>query len=158
MTWPRIRNIALSQLRALKDRLDGIDAEIEDDRLRAAMARRDAERELDVPAGFPAPDPPNAAVTSVPESGPQSVPVAETPEERVVRRHCKVLNVPESAPLSEIEVAYRQLIERLDAIGSDIQTDASGTVEQIRQRVDEAYLALRAARNPVAGRFDKLEL
>lgn len=161
MTWPqRLRNIALSQLRTLKERLDRIDAEIEDERLLRLRARSEAERELAEMAGPHAPAPstaptePRAAGASQAPAGSQMPSTQASP----LSRHYKVLGVADGATLAEVDAAYRQLIERCSTLTDDDNSEDRQMVSEIRTRVEEAYSHLREALNPAAGRFDKLEL
>jgi len=162
VSWSsRLRNIALSQLRAIKERLDRIDAETLEDRLREYQARADAERELADGIGRGGPFGQSPAPTGPASSGqPHRTPPPEAAgPDRSLERYYRILGVRSGAGLAEVEAAYRQLMERCAALdGAEEGTEERQIVAEIRSRVDEAYKALREALNPTAGRFDKLEL
>lgn len=157
----RLRNIAKSQLSALKERLDRIDAEdiSVDDPIRA---QRDALRELEDPtdlrlarrtpeeiaSGAPAarnvPQPTSASVASV-----SSTPLVV---------HYRRLGLPDGSDLSAIEAAYAGFRERCAPERFPAGSDDQKTAEEIFRRVQESYDALRDSLDSSAGRFDKLEL
>jgi multidrug resistance efflux pump len=162
VSWPhRIRNIALSQLRAIKERLDRIDAEIDDERLRYLQARSAAERELaddvvhprvaDARAGTVDRDVDRAQASTASADAP-------APQGSPLHRYYKVLGLADGASMAEIDAAYEQLTERCGTLDGTEGSEESQIVTEIRARVDEAYAALREALNPTAGRFDKLEI
>jgi curved DNA-binding protein CbpA len=161
-----LRNIALSQVRAIKERLDRIDAEMEEDILREREARDAAVRELDDIVGLPATRPadtsPSPPSQPQPESSVASAQVrpAQPVDERAARiaRAYKVLSLPEGADLTEVDIAYRKLAERCRSDAFPEGSPERETADAILQRLNEAYNTLREALNPLAGRFDKLEL
>lgn len=161
MSWSsRLRNIALSQLRAIKERLDRIDAETLEDRLREYQARADAERELadGISRGGPFGQSPAPAEPSSSAQPRRTPPPEVAGPNRSLDRYYRILGVRSGAGLAEVEAAYRQLIERCAALDGTEGSEERQIVAEIRSRVDEAYKALREALNPTAGRFDKLEL
>ncbi len=166
MSWQRrLRHIALTQVRAIKDRLDRMDAEMEDAYLRERQARDDALRELDDIADVPLPRPTQPLEQSAQpprqESQAQS-PVISAPalDERSAKlaRAYRILGVPDGADLSEVEAAYRKLSGRCLSVEFAEGSEERQTAETIMARVNEAYNTLREELNPAAARFDKLEL
>lgn len=166
MSWQRrLRHIALSQVRAIKDRLDRIDAEMEEAYLRDREARDAALRELDsIPAEappIPTPQTESAAERgqAEPAARPQQAPPSATDEQSAkLSRAYRVLGVPDGSDLSEVEAAYRKLAGRCRSIEFAEGTEERQTADVIMARLDEAYNTLREALNPAAARFDKLEL
>ncbi len=161
MSWSsRLRNIALSQLRAIKERLDRIDAEMLEDRLLEYQSRAAAEQELAEHLGT-ASAPPASATSATPPPTPvqnTSQLEAETATDVTLTRSYRILGLKPGASLAEVEFAYQQLVERCSSLGGAEGSEEQQIVTEIRARVDEAYNALREALNPTAGRFDKLEL
>ncbi len=157
----RLRNIAASQINALKERLDRIDAE-EAEALHARRTRRDAVDELNDPAdrrlarrtpeeiaaGKPAPQPPPV------EPPPQSAASPVSP----LSTHYRILGVAEGADLEAIEAAYAKLAARCAPDRFPEGSEEQEAAKEIFKRVDAAYNALRDALDPTYGRFDKLEL
>ncbi len=162
MSWPhRLRNIALSQLRAIKERLDRIDAEMDDERLRYLQSRAAAERELADDGVAPGMTDMRRGTVDQPIGQPQAGPAAggaAGPQSSPLHKHYKVLGLPDGATMAEIDAAYQQLTERCGTLDGAQGSEESQIVTEIRTRVDEAYAALREALNPTAGRFDKLEI
>ena len=118
----RLRNIAKSQVNALKERLDRIDEEAEVDDL-SQRAERDAAKELDDPTDIrPARRSPEEiaagtrvkAPTAAPplRSAPAQPPTYE-PASSPLSLHYRRLGVAEGADLSTVEDAYKKLKDTL---------------------------------------------
>ncbi|NLI00509.1 MAG: hypothetical protein GX446_13575 [Chthonomonadales bacterium] len=164
MSWQRrLRHLALSQVRAIKERLDRIDAEM-DDVLREREARDAALRELDEEVGLPPLPRSKPSPAAEPVGGAAPTTSATVPEpsrldaDTEVARACRILGVSEGADLAEVEAAYRKLCERCRSVEFPEGSEERETADAIMARVDEAYAKLREVLNPAAGRFDKLEL
>jgi hypothetical protein len=164
MSWRRLRNLALSQVRAIKDRLDQLDLDDQDAHARERNAREAALRELDDEVGLPPLRPAGVEPRTMtgPDSAARGVPseAASPPTESQasLSRAYRILGVKEGADLDEVETAYRKLAERCRTVDFDEGSEEKTTAAAIMVRVDEAYNLLREALNPAAGRFDKLEL
>jgi hypothetical protein len=166
MSWPkRIRNIAASQLNAIKDRLDRIDEESAMETLERVGARAAAEQELSdalhetaprplrTPAEIAAGAQPRAAQ---PATQPTTQPTA--PVVTPLSRSYRILGLPEGAPLTEVAARYKELAARSDPKRFEPGSTDEANARDILKRVEDAYKALAEALDPAAGRFDKLEL
>lgn len=159
MSWSRrLRNIALTQVKAIKERLDSIDAEADADLVARRREREDALRELR--DGIEQEGRPRTPEEIAGGAGPRvdSSPTPQTATPSALARYYKVLGVQEGADLGEVEEAYRRLASRCRAVNFENGSEEQQSANEIMERVDEAYNALREALNPAAGRFDKLEL
>ncbi len=162
----KLRNIALSQINALKDRLDRVDEETEAE-VMARRADREARRELDEFY-----DPPSTGLRTpeqiVAGAGRVSRPVQERVEPHApaapyvqassLTRHFKVLGLADGAELAEVEAAYVALVARCDPERFPEGTTERQSATEIRTRVESSFSALKDALDPTVGRFDKLEL
>ena len=185
MTIPeRLYRIARHKLTELKDRLDQLDSEAEidpeiEERRRQSRSRADARRELDEDIQLPnAPKAPGPDVAPVPL---QPNTVRRTPEEiaRGVRPgisststpasaaqtaqpdplayHYKLLGVESGSDFATVQAAYNNLAARCDVSRFPAGSLEAQQAEQIRQRLDASYKALRDALDMTARRFDLLE-
>ncbi len=161
----RLRNIALSQIKAIKDRLDRVDAEEQEaaDIVTDRRSEADATRELNDPADvrLVRRTPEEIAAGTIPAR--QGAPASSrattaTAPANPLAVHYRVLGVEEGADLSTIEAAYNQLASRCAPERFPEGSEEHATAVQIRRRVESAYNALRDELDPTAGRFDKLEL
>lgn len=173
----RLRNIAKSQLKAMQDRLDRIDEEVELE-ARERRAERDARRELDDPTDIrPAMRTPEeiAAGVSRPAAGAsanQSVsqparPTVDTappntpstpPSATSLTASYRILGLEDGADLSAVDDAYAKLSARCAPDRFPEGSEEQQAAHEIFKRVDAAYNTLRDSLDPTAGRFDKLEL
>jgi len=166
MSWQqRLRHIALSQVRAIKERLDRIDAEMDDEYLSERHSRDAAIRELDKVGEMPVPGRPHPAEPAAELSPSQSTQTTDTgttaiQDERSAKlsRAYRIMGVQDGADLSEVEAAYRKLSARCRAAEFPEGSEERETADAIMARVNEAYNTLREELNPAAARFDKLEL
>jgi DnaJ-domain-containing protein 1 len=155
----RLRNIALSQIKAVKDRLDRVDAEIEQElaeRRAAEQARRELLDELSegaAPVSLRTPQEIARGEGGGIRNAPQTPPVANP-----LSRHYRVLGLEEGADLEAIEEAYAGLAKRCAPDRFPAGSEEQKAAQEILQRVEAAYNALKDALDPTAGRFDKLEL
>ncbi|MCX6360944.1 MAG: hypothetical protein NT029_14120 [Armatimonadetes bacterium] len=166
MSWPkRIRNIAASQLNAIKDRLDRIDEESAMETLERVGARAAAEQELSDALHETAPRPLRspAEIATGAQARPvqtgarptaQTAAAAQTP----LSRSYRILGLSDGAPLPEVEVRYKELAARSDPTRFEPGSADEANARDILKRVEDAYKALAEALDPAAGRFDKLEL
>lgn len=162
----RIRTIALSGLKNIKDRLDKIDLEEETGAEPSYRAESDARRELAESLRSPqVPDRPirtpeqiieAASGNRTPAGAPR--PVVSEPSASPLDKHYKRLNLESGADFEAVHAAYTQLVLRCAPDRYPEGSDEQRTAEQILARVEESYGALREALDSTAGRFDKLEL
>jgi DnaJ-domain-containing protein 1 len=171
----RIRNIAVSQLGAIKDRIDRIDAEMEEEHARQLTRRqseRDAKNELDDPfdlrSNLRTPEEIATGRTKEAPSSTRTLASSPQTESRVspvkaapvnpLTHHYKVLGVDEGSDFQTVQAAYSKLAARCSPDRFPDNSEEQKTVIEIRQRVDSSYNSLRDALDPTSGRFDKLEL
>jgi len=163
----RLRNIAKTQINALKDRLDKADEEA-DFNDAARQAEVDAANELNDPADIRlARRSPDEIATGT-KSKPSPPPVARPPAAPAsssgtvgpLTIHYRRLGVEDGADLSAVEEAYGKLRDSCQRIKDRVPKDSEElkSAEEILKRVDDSYNTLRDALDPTAGRFDKLEL
>jgi len=155
----RVRNIAKTQINALKEHMERVDREYEDSVLEK-RAERDAREELSDPADLrPARRSPEEIATGRATRSTSSVPASITPVAAAspLAVHYRILGLEDGADLSSVEAAYNKLVARC-APDRFPEADERQAAEEIFKRVDAAYTALRDALDPTAGRFDKLEL
>jgi hypothetical protein len=150
----RIRNIAIGQINAIKERLDRLDAEAEETDPRArADAQREVAGEIDDLTPLRSPEEIAGGVLRTSSS---SRPASRT--ESPLARHYRVLGLNDGADLSEVEAAYANLASRCSPARFADGSDEAAAAAEILRRVDTAYAALRDALDPTAGRFGKLEI
>lgn len=160
----RIRTIAISQINAIKDRLDRIDAEEDEamaqrrDRdlavdelkdpadIRVAAQRRTPE---EIAAGIPAATRPAPGGSGEPPAGPAGGPLAT---------QYRILGLQDGADLESVEAAYQGLAARCSPDRFPAESSERESASEIFKRVDSAYNTLKEALDPTVGRFDKLEL
>jgi len=158
----RLRNIALSQIKVLKERLDRIDAEEESSEEVQRRLRRDAEEELLDPADRTltrrTPEEIAAGVLRSQELARSPAAVPPQPAVSPLSVHYRVLGLEEGADLQAVEAAFSRLAARCLPARFPEGSAERKTAEEIYLRVETAYTALREQLDPTAGRFDKLEL
>ena len=156
----RLRNIALTQLNALKERLDRVDEEAEVD-VSGKYAERDARRELSDPTDIrPTRRSPEEIAKGSPSQGPrdQAAAPAQKVEENVLAAHYRRLEIPIGSDLSTVESAYEKMRNLIAELGKSGGAEQQQKADEILKRYTESYEILRDALDPTAGRFDKLEL
>jgi hypothetical protein len=145
----RLRNIAIGQINAIKERLDRIDNDTDlDDPLEEAKARREV-------MGA---DPLREKLRTPEEIAGGSGATRPAPAPSPLARHYRVLGLPEGADLEAVDAAYEKLVARCKAEHFTPGTEEAAAAAEILRRVETAYDALRDALDPTVGRFDKLEL
>jgi len=158
MSLPRrLRNIALSQIKAIRDRLDRIDAEAAEEEAAQQRAERSARQELkDEANARPTPTlrTPEEIASGAPRPAMSAAPQPASP----LAIHYRVLGLEEGADLGAIEAAYHRLAKRCAPERFPEGSEEQQAAQEIFKRVDAAYNALRDALDPTAGRFDKLEI
>ncbi|HSV74996.1 MAG TPA: hypothetical protein VLH79_14645 [Chthonomonadales bacterium] len=166
----RLRNIALSQINAIKERLDRIDAEAEEEELGRRLrgdARRELNQTMEREQRLRSPD--EIAGRAVQHAGPRSAAgadaAAQTPAPRSeamagspLAKHYRVLGLTDGEDLAAVEGAYARLSARCAPERFAAGSDEEAAAREILGRVDAAYNAIREALDPTAGRFDKLEI
>lgn len=152
----RLRNIALSQINAIKERLDRIDAEAEAE---AALKRAELEarRELDeiTPSSRPTLRRPEEIA---PPLGDPATPRHVAAPANPLSVHYRILGLEEGADLATVEATRAKLVARCAPERFPEGSEERRAAEEILKRVESAYDALKEALDPTAGRFDKLEL
>lgn len=165
----RIRNIAVSQMQVIKERIARIEAEAEAEMSRRVFDRRAAEEELDALPGdevqVPAPSPvprQKAAPRTPSEIAPAAPPPVQQPPvqsgSNALAIHYRVLGLTVGADLIEVERVYKELAARCAPSRFEAGSPEASDAAAILVRVEAAYTRLREALDPTAGRFDKLEL
>jgi len=167
----RLRNIALSQISAIKERLDRIDAEAAAEEELSGRLRGEARRELDQAVDrqprLRTPEEiagrAEAPATIRASAGDQGMaqPTAHPSVEHTgspLARHYRVLGLADGDDLSAVESAYAKLSARCAPERFAAGSEEEAAAREILRRVDAAYNALREALDPTAGRFDKLEI
>jgi hypothetical protein len=179
----KIRNIAISQLGALKDRLDKIELEDESGALAERRATEQARAELDElgpsrsslrrpeeiapPTQRPASEsvrgatPTNFTRETVANSssGRSTLPPVNSPTgASAMIRHYRVLGLPDGSDMLSVQEAYESLMARCAPDRFPEGAEEQKAADEIRKRVEESYEELRDYLDATAGRFDKLEL
>lgn len=158
----RIRNIAITQLGVIKDRLDRIDHEAANDGIDPNVDRN-SRRELDDPFAEVKTmrSPEEIARGDIREKPSTPKPVSHRvqleAEMSPLAHHYRVLGVDDGADLSSVQNAYARLSARCDPNRFEKETEEYNTVVEIKKRVDASFEALRETLDPSVGRFDKLE-
>lgn len=160
----RLRNIAITQLNALKDRLDRIDDEAEVETT-VKHAERDARRELDDPTDIRpvrrSPEEIARGVPAAPRSDTHSsvsLPQSAPAEENSLAGHYRRLEIAPGSDLSAVEAAYEKIRNLIGELGKSGGAEQQQKAEELLKRYTESYEILRDSLDPTAGRFDKLEL
>jgi hypothetical protein len=149
----RLRNIAVSQINAIKDRLDHLDAEAEVTDPRAEL---DARREIaDLLPGRGSLRSPEEIAGGLLKSDATATTVKSTMSP--LERHYRVLGLSDGATLADVKAAYAKLAARCSPARFDAGSEEAAAAADILQRIEDAYNALSDALDPTAGRFDKLE-
>ena len=179
----RLYRIARHKLEEVKLRLDTLDEEalreLEREQARARQ-KTDAQRELDdamifssdnnssrtspSPTGYPPrkPEIPN----NVPNNGtrlrtPQEIAngkITPQPQEENLDFHYLRLGLTPGADYLDVQAAYTRFAERCDPSRFPAGSQEEQEAKQIKARLDESYHALRDVLDPMARRFDLLEL
>jgi hypothetical protein len=149
----KLRNIALSQINAIKERLDRIDAEAEA-ALRAELEARHEMEEI-IRASQPTLRRPEEIAPPLADPiTPRHTPAPTNP----LSVHYRILGLEEGADLATVEATHARLVARCAPERFPEGSEERRAAEEILKRVECAYDALREALDPTAGRFDKLEL
>jgi hypothetical protein len=164
----RLRTIALSGLKNIKDRLDQIDLEDDMGADPSARAEADARRELAdtlrsrETSGGPLRSPEQiVASAGGVRAGAEPVNAATTSEplsQNPLDRHYRRMGLEPGAEYEAVHAAYTQFVARCALERYPEGSDEQKMAAEILARVEESYDALREALDPTAGRFDKLEL
>jgi hypothetical protein len=172
----RLRNIAMTQINAIKERLDRVDAEADEEALRRRY-ERDARAELDditdirLPRRTPeeiatgrSSASPQRTERSVEATAPIRSPDGAAERDSTSRQpadplahHYRVLGVEQGTDFSAVQAAYSKLAARCSPDRFPEGSEERKVAEEIRKRVDASFDALRDALDATAGRFDKLE-
>jgi hypothetical protein len=157
----RLRNIAVSQLNALKDRLDRIDDEAEID-TSLKRAERDARDELNDPTDIRptrrTPEEIARGDSPRPSTSERTHQQQTTPDANPLAAHYRRLEIPVGSDLAAVENAYEKIRSLIAELGKSGGAEQQQRAEDLLKRYTESYEALRDSLDPTAGRFDKLEL
>ena len=157
----RLRNIAVTQLNALKDRLDRIDDEAEVD-TSLKRAERDARDELNDPTDIRptrrTPEEIARGTSPQPSTSDRSPQPQTTVDANPLAAHYRRLEIPVGSDLAAVENAYERIRNLIAELGRSGGAEQQQRAEELLKRYTESYEALRDSLDPTAGRFDKLEL
>lgn len=159
----RIRRILKGYMKTARERLDELEAELN--------ARRELEDYLEPGGGASVDLPPETALppadtTVAPpstRSTPPSVEQGSTSSGAVqlpadLQAHFRLLGIPPNADLRQAQEAYKQLMERAKPERFPEGSEERRRAEQICQRIQQAYDAVRQYLDPTSARFDRLEI
>ncbi|MCS6829950.1 MAG: J domain-containing protein [Armatimonadota bacterium] len=159
----RIRRIIKGYVKTARERLDELEAELN--------ARRELEEYLE-PAGSTGAKPMPETATPPTGSAPTAsqTRAAQTPMERQTAAgnsqqmsadllaHFRLLGIPPNADMRKAQEAYEQLMERANPERFPEGSEERRRAEQIRQRIQQAYDAIKQHLDPTSARFDRLEI
>lgn len=155
----RIGRIVKGYMKSARERLDELEAELN--------ARRELEEYLEPGGGSGGPLPPDSTartstevppVRTPPTTRQEGAPASAPPLSEDLQAHFRLLGIPPNADLRQAQEAYRQLMERADPERFPEGSEERRRAEQIRQRIQEAYDAVRHHLDPTSARFDRLEI
>ncbi len=145
----RIRRIIKGYMKTARERLDELEAELN--------ARRELEDYLEPAAGTPETAPPQARSTQPPvEQGRATGSAPPMPSDLLA--HFRLLGIPPNADIHQAQEAYQRLMERAKPERFPEGSEERRRAEQIRQRIQQAYDAVRQYLDPTSARFDRLEI
>lgn len=157
----RIRRIIKGYMKTARERLDDLEAELN--------ARRELEEYLEPGGGTSMP--PDIALP--PFDTPKSAPPARSTQPSVEQgttksdapqvtsdllAHFRLLGIPPNADIRQAQEAYKQLMERANPERFPEGSEERRRAEQICQRIQQAYDAVRQYLDPTSARFDRLEI
>ncbi len=159
----RIRRILKGYMKTARERLDELEAELN--------ARRELEDFLEPGTDSSATRPPetvlppaNTPVTSAPGGStraPQEQEIAARNTAQMsadLLAHFRLLGIPPNSDLRQVREAYQRLMERANPHRFPEGSDERRRAEQICQRIQQAYDAVRQHLDPTSARFDRLEI
>lgn len=156
----RIQRIIKGYMKTARERLDELEAELN--------ARRELEDYLEPGGGINLPPestlPPADTKGSVPTRSTQpsaeqgSIPsgTAQMPSDLLA--HFRLLGIPPNADIRQAQEAYKQLMERAKPERFPEGSEERRRAQQICQRIQQAYDAVRQYLDPTSARFDRLEI
>jgi DnaJ-domain-containing protein 1 len=158
----RIRRILKGYMRTARERLDELEAELN--------ARRELEDYLEPASGTGANLPPETALPADTPVTSSSTRSTQTPAEQGstvgntlqmpadLLAHFRLLGIPPNADLRQAREAYQKLMERANPQRFPEGSAERRRAEQICQRIQQAYDAVRQYLDPTSARFDRLEI
>jgi DnaJ-domain-containing protein 1 len=148
----RIRRIIKGYWKTARERLDELEAELN--------ARRELDNYLEPGGGTDAEIPPDAATTTVQRPPVERESVTEsTPQVSPdLLAHFRLLGIPPNADIRQAQEAYKRLMERAKPERFPEGSEERKRAEQICQRIQQAYDAVRQYLDPTSARFDRLEI
>ncbi|GBC95089.1 hypothetical protein HRbin16_00876 [bacterium HR16] len=150
----RIRRIIKGYMKTARERLDELEAELN--------ARRELEDYLEPGSGIdvhlpPETAPPQARSTQPPLEQGRATSSAP-PMSSDILAHFRLLGIPPNADLHQAQEAYKRLMERAKPGRFPEGSEERQRAEQICQRIQQAYDAVRQYLDPTSARFDRLEI
>ncbi len=154
----RLRRLVKGYMKSAREQLDELEAELN--------ARRELEEYLQPGGGLGeslSPEVPmrTDVTTELTPEAPRAGQERATSAPALpadLQAHYRLLGIPPSADLRQAQEAYRQLVERADPARFPEGSEERQRAERIRQRIQEAYDAVRQHLDPTSARFDRLEI
>jgi DnaJ-domain-containing protein 1 len=151
----RVRRIIKGYMKSARERLDELEAELN--------ARRELEDYLK-PAAEPTSPPAESSTSastssrSTPLPGESGAP-SQTPQmSPELLSHFRLLGIPPNADIRQAQAAYKQLMERAKPDRFPEGSEERRRAQQLCQRIQQAYDAVRQHLDPTSARFDRLEI
>jgi hypothetical protein len=156
----RIQRILKGYVKTARERLDELEAELNARRELAEYLEPGSGASTDLPSSKPVTA--RDAVSSVrptPPPSPQGTPAASASQMSAeLLSHFRLLGIPPTADLRQAQEAYKHLTARADPRRFPEGSEERQRAEQILQRIQQAYDAVRQHLDPTSARFDRLEL
>lgn len=155
----RLRRLVKGYMQSAREQLDELEAELN--------ARRELEEYLEPGGSLGEPLLPDNTVRAeagvslreTPTTRQETPPAASTPPLSAdLLAHFRLLGIPPSANLRQAQEAYQRLMERANPERFPEGSEERQRAERIRQRIQEAYDAVRQHLDPTSARFDRLEI
>ncbi|GIV19243.1 MAG: hypothetical protein KatS3mg023_0994 [Armatimonadota bacterium] len=148
----RIRRILKGYVKTARERLDELEAELN--------ARRELEDYLEPGGGSGVNLPPEVSTArpTLPPVEQGSTSSGAVPLSPDLQAHFRLLGIPSNADLRQAQEAYKQLMERAKPERFPEGSEERRRAEQICQRIQQAYDAVRQYLDPTSARFDRLEI
>lgn len=145
----RIRRIIKGYMKTARERLDELEAELN--------ARRELEDYLEPGGGTPETAPAQTRSTQPPVEQGRATSSAP-PMSSDLLAHFRLLGIPPNADIHQAQEAYKRLMERAKPERFPEGSEERQRAERIRQKIQQAYDAVRQYLDPTSARFDRLEI
>lgn len=159
----RIRRIIKGYMKTARERLDELEAELN--------ARRELEDYLEPGGSTGVNLPPETALppADAPAAASETRTMQPSVEQGTIKSnapqmpsdllaHFRLLGIPPNADIRQAQEAYKQLMERANPERFPEGSEERRRAEQICQRIQQAYDAVRQYLDPTSARFDRLEI